>query len=152
MNKEKIGVLGAGTWGMALARMLCNDGKEVQVWSALPDEIEEYSRTRRHRNLTNMIIPDEIDFTGDIKEVCSGKDILLFAVPSVFVRQTARAAAEYIPDGQVIVDVAKGLEPRTFLTMSEVLRDELKGCDVDIVALSGPTHAEEVALDMPTTT
>lgn len=151
MNKEKIGVLGAGTWGMALARMLCNDGKEVQVWSALPDEIEEYSRTRRHRNLTNMIIPDEIDFTGDIKEVCSGKDILLFAVPSVFVRQTARAAAEFIPDGQVIVDVAKGLEPRTFLTMSEVLRDELKGCDVDIVALSGPTHAEEVALDMPTT-
>ena len=106
MNKEKIGVLGAGTWGMALARMLCNDGKEVQVWSALPDEIEEYSRTRRHRNLTNMIIPDEIDFTGDIKEVCSGKDILLFAVPSVFVRQTARAAAEFIPDGQVIVDVA----------------------------------------------
>ena len=152
MKEINIGVLGAGTWGMALARMLSNSGKKVQVWSALPDEVEEYSTTRRHRNLSKMVIPDEIDFTSDIKEVCTGKDILLFAVPSVFVRQTARAAAEFVPDGQIIVDVAKGIEPVTFKTMSEVIREEMAGCkDVKIVALSGPTHAEEVAVDLPTT-
>ena len=150
-NSISIGVLGAGTWGMALARMLSNSGKKVQVWSALPDEIEEYSTTRRHRNLPDMIIPDEIDFTGDLRTVCTDKDILLFAVPSVFVRQTARSAAEFVPDGQIIVDVAKGIEPVTFKTMSEIIGEELAGKDVKIVALSGPTHAEEVARDMPTT-
>ena len=151
MADISIGVLGAGTWGMALARMLSNSGKKVQVWSALPDEIEEYSTTRRHRNLSKMVIPDEIDFTGDIKEVCTDKDILLFAVPSIFVRQTARAAAEHVHDGQIIVDVAKGIEPVTFKTMSEIIREEMGDLDVKIVALSGPTHAEEVAVDLPTT-
>ena len=146
----KIGVIGAGTWGMALARMLTNAGDDVQMWSALPEEIEEYSTTRRHRNLPNMIIPDEMQFTTDLEEACTDKDILLFAVPSVFVRQTARSAAPYIKDGQIIVDVAKGIEPETFMTMSEVIKDELK-TDAKVVALSGPTHAEEVARDLPST-
>ena len=151
----KIGVLGAGTWGMALARMLSNMGYDVMVWSALPKEVEEYSRTRRHPNLPGMIIPDSIVFTKDIEEVCTGKDILLFAVPSVFVRSTARTAAPYIPDGQVIVDVAKGIEPDTLFTLTQVIGDELgkdgKHPSVRLVALSGPTHAEEVSLDLPPT-
>ena len=150
MEELKIGVLGAGTWGMALARMLCLSGKTVQVWSALPEEIEEYSSTRRHRNLPNMVIPDEMLFTLSLEEVCTDKDVLLFAVPSVFVRQTARSASPFIHDGQIIVDVAKGIEPDTFMTMSEIIRDEI-AAEVKIVALSGPTHAEEVARDMPTT-
>lgn len=145
-----IGVIGAGTWGMALARMLCNSGHNVIVWSALPDEIEEYSTTRRHRNLPNMVIPDEMDFTVDLETACRDKDILLFAVPSVFVRNTARSAAPFIPDGQIIVDVAKGIEPKTFKTMSEVIKDELVS-NAYVVALSGPTHAEEVARDLPST-
>ena len=148
--KNKIGVLGAGTWGMALARMLANDGNYVQVWSALEDEVEEYSSTRRHRNLPGMVIPDEIDFTKSIEEVCKDKDMLLFAVPSVFVRNTARAASQFIPEGQIIADVAKGIEPDTFMTMSEIIEDEIDS-KVSIVALSGPTHAEEVAKDLPTT-
>ena len=77
-SKKKIGVIGAGTWGMALARMLSITGNEVQVWSALPEEIEEYSATRRHRNLPNMVIPDEMQFTLCLEEVCADKDILLF--------------------------------------------------------------------------
>ena len=89
-----------------------------------------------------------------MKAACEGKDILLFAVPSVFVRSTAALAAEFIPDGQIIVDVAKGIEPDSLLTMTEVIKDELqkdgKHDHVKLVALSGPTHAEEVALDMPT--
>ena len=151
----KIGVLGAGTWGMALARMLCNSGNEIVVWSALKNEVEEYSRTRRHPNLPGMIIPDEIIFTPDIEQAVSGKDIVLFAVPSVFVRSTAGSAAPYLPEGQIIVDVAKGIEASTLFTLTEVIRDELKkrtGKDTfRLVALSGPTHAEEVAKDLPTT-
>ena len=146
---KKIGVLGAGTWGMALARMLCNSGHEVTVWSALEREIDEFSVTRRHPNLPGMVIPDAIAFTKDMQQVCTGKDILLFASP--FVRATAAKAAPYISDGQVIVDVAKGIEASTRMTMSQIIEDEIKNPTVRLVALSGPTHAEEVAKDMPTT-
>lgn len=151
----KIGVLGAGTWGMALARMLCNMGHEVQVWSALAQEIDQLSTTGVHPKLKDMVIPEAMKYTKEIREVCENKDILLFAVPSVFVRSTAGQAAEYIRDGQVIVDVAKGIEASTLYTMTQVIRDELDkkgGLDnVKLVALSGPTHAEEVAVDLPTT-
>ena len=147
----KIGVLGAGTWGMALARMLCNSGHQVAVWSAIEREIDEFSVTRRHPNLPGMVIPDELDFTKDIGEVCRDKEVLLFAVPSPFVRATARKAAPYIRDGQIVVDVAKGIEADTRLTMTGIIADELKNPNVKLVALSGPTHAEEVAKDLPTT-
>lgn len=152
---NSIGVLGAGTWGMALARMLSNTGNKVTVWSALEQEIEQLSEERVHPNLPGMAIPKEIEFTKSISEVCREKDVLLFAVPSVFVRSTAAKAAAYIPDGQIIVDVAKGIEPETLYTMTQVIRDELNKTgmheNVKLVALSGPTHAEEVALDKPTT-
>ena len=155
MTKRKIGVLGAGTWGMALARMLTVSGNEVQVWSAIEAEVDNLSTTRVHPNLPGMKIPAELQFTKSIEEVCTGKDVLLFAVPSVFVRGTTAKARPYIPDGQILVDVAKGMEPDTLYTMTEVIADELnrdggpKNCR--LVALSGPTHAEEVALDLPTT-
>ena len=147
----KIGVLGAGTWGMALARMLSISGHEVMVWSALEREVEEFSATRRHPNLPGMVIPDKILFTKEISQVCKDKEILLFAVPSPFVRTTARNAAPYIADDQIIVDVAKGIEADTRLTMTGIIADELKNPKVKLVALSGPTHAEEVAKDLPTT-
>ena len=148
---KTIGVLGAGTWGMALARMLSVSGHQVTVWSAIGKEIEDLSASRQHPNLPGMVIPESILFTDDMELVCSKKDILLFAVPSVFVRATARKAAPYIPDGQIIVDVAKGVEADTLLTMTQVIGDELKNPTVKLVALSGPTHAEEVAKDLPTT-
>ena len=147
----KIGVLGAGTWGMALARMLQLSGNEVTVWSALEREVEEFSATRRHPNLPGMEIPEGIRFTKDIEEACRDKEILLFAVPSPFVRATARKAAPYVKDGQIIVDVAKGIEADTLFTMTQIIADELKNESVKLVALSGPTHAEEVAKDLPTT-
>ena len=148
---RRIGVLGAGTWGMALARVLANKGYEVTVWSALEREVTEYSATRRHPNLPGMIIPDSIAFTAQIETACTGKDIVIFAVPSVFVRSTAQKAAAYIPDGQIILDVAKGIEPDTLFTMTQIIADELKNPTVKLVAFSGPTHAEEVAKDLPTT-
>lgn len=148
---SNIGVLGAGTWGMALARMLHNNGHKVCVWSALKREVEEFSATRRHPNLPGMEIPAEISFTEDIAQVCKQRDILLFAVPSPFVRSTARQAAPYISDNQIIVDVAKGIEADTLLTMTGIIAQEIANPTVKLVALSGPTHAEEVAKDLPTT-
>lgn len=152
-RQMNIGILGAGTWGMALARMLSNTGHQVTVWSAIEKEIDEFSQTRMHPNLPGMVIPGKVSFTKNIETVCKYKDIILFAVPSVFVRNTAKVAASYISDSQIVVDVAKGIEPDTLYTMTEVIRDEMQkaGKQVDFVALSGPTHAEEVALDMPTT-
>lgn len=147
---ERIGVLGAGTWGMALARVLSNAGHQVTVWSALEKEVEEYSATRVHPNLPGMEIPAAIEFTKSMEEVCKDKKVLLFAVPSVFVRSTAGKAAPYLADGQIILDVAKGMEPGTHLTMTQVIADEIKNPAVKLVAFSGPTHAEEVAKDLPT--
>ncbi len=149
----KIGVLGAGTWGIALARMLYNQGYSVTVWSPIDKEIDNYKRTYRNPNLPEVLLPKGILFTVDIKDVCEDKDILLFAVPSTFVRSTAKKAAEYIGNGQIVVDVAKGIELDTLYTMSQVIKDEFKkkSLDIPIVALSGPTHAEEVAFDLPTT-
>ena len=150
---KRIGILGAGTWGMALARMLTVSGNDVLVWSAIEKEIDSLSTTRKHPNLPQMKIPDELRFTKSIEEVCKDKDILLFAVPSVFVRSTAAKARPYVADGQIIVDVAKGVEDKTLMTMSEIIEDELAKAKrtARVVALSGPTHAEEVAIDLPTT-
>ena len=154
MTKTKIGVLGAGTWGTALARMLAGNGCDVTMWSALPDELKAMSVTHAHPNLPGRCLPADMHYTADIEEICGDRDVLLFAVPSVFVRSTARKAAPHIPDGQLIVDVAKGVEEKTLMTMSEIIEQELaadgKHTHCNVVALSGPTHAEEVARDMPT--
>ena len=152
---EQIGVLGAGTWGIALARMLANTGNSVTVWSAIEEEIHRLSRSRRHPNLPGAEIPESIRFTAEIGEACTGQGLILFAVPSPYVRDTARKAAPYIAQNQIIVDAAKGIEASTLFTMTQVIGDELRRENpekaVRLVALSGPTHAEEVARDMPTT-
>lgn len=146
----KIGVLGAGTWGTALARMLSLDGNEIVVWSAIEKEVKELSQKRRHPNLMGMKIPDSITFTSDIAEAASNMDIVVFAVPSVYVRSVAGKAKPYLSRETIIVDVAKGIEFETLKTMTEIIEDEL-GEGFSLVALSGPTHAEEVAKDLPTT-
>lgn len=147
---SKIGVLGAGTWGTALAIMLAQNAHSVTLWSALDDELNTLKATHTHPNLKGSVIPESMVFTNDISEVCSDKDVLLFAVASPYVRATAEKAAPFIKEGQIIVDAAKGLEEDTLFTMSQVIKDGI-GKEVTVVALSGPTHAEEVALGLPTT-
>ncbi len=147
---KKIGVLGAGTWGTALAIMLAGTDNEVSVWSAIDSEIDVLSSERRHPNLKGAVIPKGIKFTKSLEEICTDKDVLLFSVASPYVRQTAQKAAPYIKEGQLIVDVAKGIEDNTMLTMSEVIKDAV-GKNITVVALSGPSHAEEVAINLPTT-
>ena len=107
---SNIGVIGAGTWWMALARMLSNSGHHVEVWSALSQKIDELNRTGQQRNLPDMLIPDEIIFTKDAERVCAYKDILLFAVPSNFVRSTANIIGGFVKDGKIIIDVPKRLK------------------------------------------
>lgn len=150
MNNEiNIAILGAGTWGIALARMLALHECSVSVWSALESEIDVLTEKRAHPNLPSVKIPESITFTKNISQVCANKDIVVFAVPSVYIRSTARLICPYIHSNQIIVSVAKGIESNTLFTMTEVLEDEITK-SVSIVALSGPTHAEEVAQDIPT--
>lgn len=149
MTKQKIGVLGAGTWGTALARLLAENGHDVTIWSALPEELKSMATTHRHPNLPGMQLPAALHYTADMADICAGRDLLVFAVPSVFVRSTAKKAARYLPDGQLIVDVAKGIEEETLLTMSGIISQELPQARVAV--LSGPSHAEEVSKGLPTT-
>ena len=148
---KQIGVLGAGTFGIALARMLANDNYDVMVFSPTGSNLEQLQKERVHKNLPGVSIPESIVFTRDIKEVCEGKQLLLFAVPSIYVREITAKAKDYINEDTIIVDVAKGIEADTLLTMSQVIKDELKNDRIRVVALSGPTHAEEVARDLPST-
>lgn len=148
-----IGVLGAGTWGIALARMLTNSGHTVTVWS--PHSTADLARERRHKNLPGMVIPAETRFADLLERVCAENELLLMTVASIYVRSVAAQIAPFVRPGQIIVDAAKGIEAGTMLTMTEVIRSELekvgKAEGVPLVALSGPTHAEEVARDLPTT-
>lgn len=146
----KITILGAGTWGMALGRMLYNSGHEVSVWSALAEEIDELRVTRRQKNLPDMEIPEGICFTKCIGEAVAESEMVVFAVPSVHVRATARQASPFLRREQILVDVGKGIEAETLCTLTEVIKSETGRTD-GVIALSGPTHAEEVALDLPTT-
>ncbi len=147
-----IGIIGTGTWGIALGRMLFNKGHSVIMWSISENEIQTYSTTHKHPNLPGMTIPEGIEFTTNIADI-GKKDLIVFAVPSPFVRETAQKIAPYLSEGQIIVDVAKGIEKHSLLTMTQVIENVFfeNRVAVKLVALSGPTHAEEVALDLPTT-
>ena len=148
-----ISVLGAGTWGTALAQLLAQDSKnniKVTLWSAIGSEIDALGKTKKHPNLGGMVLSDEIALEKDLQSACRGAEIIILAVPSPFVRETAKKVAPFIEEGCIIVDVAKGLEAGSCKTLSEVISDELGEKKNVIVALSGPTHAEEVALGMPT--
>lgn len=150
----KICVLGAGTWGAALASLLAKNNNDVALWSAIPSEIDELREKGTHKNLPGAMMPVGITYTTDIELAMRDAEICLFVVPSQFIRSTASLVAPYVKDGQVIVNAAKGIESGSLMTMTEVISDELsrRGCKADysIAALSGPTHAEEVALGLPT--
>ena len=147
----KIGIIGTGTWGTALGRMLSINNHDVIMFSVFDEHIKQLDKNRVHENLKGMIIPNEIKFTSNMKEVVEDKDIIVFALPSIYLRENVRKAKQYIKDNQIIVDVAKGIETDTLYTMSQLIEDELNNPNMKVVVLSGPTHAEEVALDMPST-
>ena len=145
----KIGMIGAGSWGTALTWLLANNGHQVTVWSALEDEIRMLSQTHEQKEkLPGVILSEETVFTTDLSEAVKGKEVLVLAVPSPFTRSTAHQMRELVCDGQIIVNVAKGIEEKTLLTLSQVIEEEIPQADVAV--LSGPSHAEEVGKGMPT--
>ncbi|NLB48544.1 MAG: NAD(P)-dependent glycerol-3-phosphate dehydrogenase [Erysipelotrichia bacterium] len=146
---KKIGILGSGTWGTALANLLTGIGHQVTLWSKFPHEKDALEKNLTHPNLPGVKLNSKIYFSTEIVESVRDQDIIVFATPSVFVRETALLACPFLSGEQIIVTVAKGIEEGTLLTTSEAIRDTLKEKNLPIVALSGPTHAEEVALELP---
>lgn len=145
----KVGVLGAGSWGTALAILLHDNGHDVTVWSIDPKEVEMLSEKREHvSKLPGVHISEEIMITNEMEEAIKGNDFLVLAVPSIFTRSTAAKMKPYVVDGQMIVDVAKGIEENTLMTLSQQISQEIPQADVAV--LSGPTHAEEVGRKLPT--
>ena len=146
----KIGMIGAGSWGTALSWLLANNGHSVVVWSALADEISMLRDYRENRSkLPGVILPDSVSFTTELKEAMEGMDLLVLAVPSPFTRSTAKQMKDLVAEGQIIVNVAKGIEEGTLMTLSQIIEQEVPQADVAV--LSGPAHAEEVGKGLPTT-
>ena len=148
----KITVVGAGTWGTALGRALALNSLDVCIWSRFQNETDSLSAARKHPNLPGTVIPETIVFTSDIRQAAEEADFIIMVVPSVYIRETARDFAPYIGPKTILISAAKGIESSTLMTLTEVIGDELNqaGKTNTVVALSGPTHAEEVAKDLPT--
>lgn len=146
----KVSVLGAGSWGTALAVMLHGNHHQVMLWSALSDEVAQLRKDREQKGkLPGVHIPEDIVITDCLEEAVKDREMLVLAVPSVFVRGTARQLSGLVPEGQLIVCVAKGVEEDTLMTMTDIIEQELPM--VDAAVLSGPSHAEEAGKGIPTT-
>ncbi len=142
-------VLGAGAWGLALALELYKNGNNVTVWTKLESEAEMLITDRENKiSLPGIKIPEKIEITTSLEEGVKDKAIIVLAVASKFIRSTSAAIKDYIKDKQIIVNVAKGIEEDTLMTMTDIISDELPTADVCV--LSGPTHAEEVSRGIPT--
>ena len=143
-------VIGAGSWGTALARVLAKNGHQVTVWSIMEDEIAMLREKHEHESkLPGVKLPESIYYTTDLKEAVENKEMLVLAVPSPFTRSTAKSMAPFVKEGQLIVNVAKGIEDVTYMTLTDIIEEEIPGAVAAV--LSGPSHAEEVGKDMPTT-
>ncbi len=147
---KKVTVIGSGSWGTALAVMLAKNGHEVVIWSRRQDAVDELLNDRKNeRYLPGVVIPENIQATTDREKAVAEAEIIILAVPSRAVAETVRDFSPYFKTWQILVNVAKGLEPGTLLRLSDVIHREAPQCEVCV--LSGPSHAEEVARGIPTT-
>ena len=138
---NKISVLGAGTFGISLARLLANKGFEVTVYVHNENKAKVLRKTNRHERFKDVLLPDSIVYTSDLKEAFKDKEMIVYAIPSTSIREVATLSKDYVEDGQYIVDVAKGMEKDSLLTLTEVIDDVYKNDTLKYVVLSGPTHA-----------
>ena len=145
-----ISVIGSGSWGTALAWLLRNNGHRVTLWSYLREENEMFLKYRENVDkLPGVLLDQEVVFTNRLEESIPGRDMLVLAVPSPAIRSTARNMRGLVSEGQLIVNVAKGIEEKTLMTMTDIIEEEIPQADVAV--LSGPSHAEEVGKGLPTT-
>jgi len=149
----KIAVLGAGSWGTAMAVMLGQKHETVILWARKPALAELIQNTRQNREyLPDIVLPDTVTVTSDLIAAVRGAEIVVLATPSHAIRETAATLRPYIGLQTILVSAAKGLELGSLKRMSEVLAEELPAQANNIAVLSGPSHAEEVGLKQPTTT
>lgn len=145
-----LGVVGAGSWGTALALVLEKNGHQVTLWSSREEKAAELRDLRENVDkLPGVKLPETLEITSDLETAVKGKELVVLGVPSLYIRSTAAKMAPYVSDGQVIVNVSKGIEESTLSTMTEVIFEEIPNGDVAV--LSGPSHAEEVSRGIPTT-
>lgn len=144
-----ITILGGGSWGIALSVLLHNNGHTITIWSAVPSEIQMLSEKHEHKMLPGVKLPEDMVFTTDDNAAVKNCDLIIMAVASSYTRSTAHRFAPLVANGQKIVNVAKGIEEHTLMTLSEIIEQEIPQADVAV--LSGPSHAEEVSRGMPTT-
>jgi glycerol-3-phosphate dehydrogenase (NAD(P)+) len=146
----KVSIIGAGSWGLGLAILLNNNGHEVKVWSVFPAEIEELKVTRENKKcLPGVKIPESVEFTADTELAVTTADVIVMAVASPYTRSTSKIIAPIVKKGQYIVNVGKGIEEDTLLTLCQIIEQEIPQAVVAV--LSGPSHAEEVGRGIPTT-
>ncbi len=144
----KITVLGSGGWGTALSLLLLDNGNDVTLWSFLEKEAEVLRTTRENPMLKGVVLPEALKITTSM-DVLADSELVVMATPSFAVRETARKAAPLLRQDAVVVSVAKGIEKDTALCLTQIIEEELKGKG-RVVALSGPSHAEEVGRRVPT--
>ena len=142
----KAAVIGSGAWGTALAIRLCKNGHDVTMWTFEKDLIEEMETTRKNPRLPGAVLPDGLKISGDYA-CAKGAELVVMASPSFPLRSVCKGVAPFIDPDAVVVSVTKGLEADTHLRMSQVVAQET---GKEVVVLSGPSHAEEVAQDVPT--
>lgn len=146
----EVSIIGAGSWGTALAVLLHKNGHKVTIWSVIEAEIEMLKAEHEHKDkLPGVKLPEDMCFTTGLEAAVKGKDALVLAVPSPFTRSTAHRMKDYVAEGQIIVNVAKGIEETSLLTLSQIIEEEIPQATVAV--LSGPSHAEEVGRGIPTT-
>ena len=145
----KLGVIGAGSWGTALAILLNENGNEVTLWSHRETEAEQIRSTRQVSKLPKVRLPEAIQVTSDLEAASAQKDILILVVPSHCVRETAKKMSSYVEAGTVIVSASKGIEESTLASMTDIVSELIPQSEAAV--LSGPSHAEEVAKGLPTT-
>lgn len=145
----KVCILGGGSWGIALAVLLHRNGHQVTIWSALPKEVEVLRTVREHKSLPGVKLPEDIILTLDDEQAVKGQDVLVMAVASSYTRSTAKKFCPFVEEGRIIVNVAKGIEEATLMTLTQIIEDEIPQAEVAV--LSGPSHAEEVSIGVPTT-
>ncbi len=146
----KISILGAGTWGTALAILLAENHHDVTIWSKLEKEVEELAAHRSEiKNLPGAVLQDSVRITNDLDKALEKTELIVTAVASIYVRDVAKTITDKVPAGTIIVNVAKGIEEATLMTLTEVIESEIPQAEVAV--LSGPSHAEEVCRKLPTT-
>lgn len=145
---RKIAIIGSGSWGAALGIYLANNGNEVKLWSFNEDEMKSINENRKCVFLPKATVPDGVVCSTNFEEVLDGAEIILHVTPSKFVRNTIKQYKAFVKENQMLVMCSKGFEAETNLTLDEVMKEELPNIKCGI--LSGPSHAEEVSLDIPT--